>query len=139
MHIDELAGDSTVLAVSYSAGVVSVRFVDGESGEEFTIEVPADRFRSDASSEHGSVHIELVPLQEVLPVHPESGLYMMPADFGSQMTASRRGWNLAVGLPQSDYPLMLRICGYKILLATPIRSKESIEVRREGESQRQGP
>jgi len=129
-RIDELSGDSTVLGVSYTRGLAAVQFVDGESDEEFVIEVPADRFRSDADSERGSVHIELVALQEVLPVHPESGLYMMPSDFGSQMTASRRGWTLAIGLRQPEYPLMLRICGYQILLATPIRSKESVVVRR---------
>lgn len=128
-RIDQLNGDSSVLAVTYKDGAAAVRFVDGETDDEFLIEVPCDRFRSDSGSERGSVHVELIALQDVLPVHPESGLFMMPADFGSQMTASRRGWNLAVGLRKTEYPLMLRICGYQILLATPIRSRESVVVR----------
>jgi len=125
----KLSGDSTVLAVSYANGVAAVHFVDGESDEELMIEVRTDRFRSDASSEHGSVRVELVALREKLPVHPASGRYMMPSDFESQMVATRPGWNLAVGLRQSEYPFMLRICGYKILLATPVQSPESIAIR----------
>lgn len=128
-RIDELAGDSTVLSVSYTRGVALVQFVDGDSDEELVIEVPANRFRSDAGAERRSVHVEFVLLQEVLPVDAQSGLYMLPSDFGRQMAASRRGLNLAVGLRQSEYPLLLRISGYRLLLAAPIQSKESIVVR----------
>ena len=82
-----------------------------------------------SSASSGSPYSSATTRSDVLPVHPESGLYMLPGEFGAQMAAARRGWSLAVGLRQSEYPLMLRICGYQILLATPIRSKESIVVR----------
>lgn len=133
MRISELAGDASVTDVVFAAGQVKCKFEDGDTGKEYSVSVPTQVLYSQGSSEEGSseagtVHIRLIELKTVLPVEPNSQLYVAPLDFGAQMQAAREGFTLAIGLKATEWPLLLQIRGYRVLIACPIQSEQSVSV-----------
>lgn len=47
-----------------------------------------------------------------------------------QMQMQREGAQLGIGLKALEFPLLLQVRGYKILVACPIRAIESVHVVR---------
>ena len=95
----------------------------------FLLRVRADRLLSNAASEDGSVHVRLIDLASELAVEADSGRYVAPDDFAGQMQAAREGMHLAIGRRAAEFPLLLQIRGYRLLLACPIRSVDAVEVQ----------
>lgn len=126
MKISELSGDSSVTDVAFSSGEIKCKFEDAGTGSRYSISVPTQAVYSQGSAESDSVHIRIIELREVLPIEPNSQIYLAPHDFGLQMRAAREGFLLAVGLKSTDWPLFLQIRGYRILVASPLQSEESI-------------
>lgn len=128
MRVDELTGDSTVSDMQFSDGIASLLYEDSDSGLRFRVCVPTNSLFSEASTETGSVHVRLVSLADLLPIDPISGRYSIPNNFGVLMTAIREAGHLALGRRATDYPTLLQVRGYRILLACPIRSAEDVTV-----------
>ena len=128
MRVDQLSGDSTATDLRYDGGVATLLFEDGDTGQSFRLRVPTDCLYSEASGESDAVHVRLVPLADTLSVDPASGRFAAPPGFGPQMAAAREGLHLALGRRAAEFPLLLQVRGYKMILACPIRSVEQVEV-----------
>ena len=129
MKINNLNGDSTVTGVVFQDGRVRCKFIDGETGAEYEISIPTDRFYSAASSEEGTVHIRIVDLAEKLPIDAKSQRYMAPEGFAAQMRVTFEGLIMAVGLHSKEWPLFLQIRGNQMLVACPIMGERDVDVR----------
>ena len=128
MRVDQLSGDSSATDLRYDGGVATLRFEDGDTGRAFRLRVPTDCLYSEAAGESGTVHVRLVRVADALPVDPASGRLAAPPGFGPQMAAVREGLHLALGRRAAEFPLLLQVRGYKVVLACPIRSVEQVEV-----------
>jgi hypothetical protein len=128
MKITGLSGDSSVSEVGYVNGAANCLFEDYDTGERYRIRVPTRWFYSETSAERGTVHLRLIRLCDRLPCEPRSGRYPLPQDFPAQMDAAREEIVLAVGLRADEWPLFLQVRGYKILLACPVASEDSVSV-----------
>lgn len=128
MTISDLNGDSTVSDVCFKNGCIECQYRDGDTGENYDISIPTQRFFSYAASEFESVHIRIIDLKDKLPIDPKSLIFCAPQDFVKQMQATREGFLLAVGLSSCEWPLFLQIRGYELLIACPIQSEESVRV-----------
>jgi len=128
MQVDQLAGDSTARVVGYENGAVLVEYEDSDYDALFYIRIPTTTFLSRASSESSSVHVRIEPIEQALEIDAISGRYKLAADFSLQMKGALDGFHLALGLKADDYPLLLQIRGYELLVAAPIQSTESILV-----------
>lgn len=128
MRIDKLTGDATVKDVRFENGTVSFRYEDNDLDEDYEITFSTDRLYSESSGEVDSVHIRIKTTQNFLEVEPKSGCYVAPSDFGKQMQMVREGYQLALGLKASEYPLLFQVRGYRILIACPITSIEAVKV-----------
>jgi hypothetical protein len=127
-RIDELGGDSSVKNLTYRTGSVYLHFTDGDSGESYHIEVSTPLIFSETDHEEGSVHVRLISIADLLSVDPSSGRYVLGGAAAAQMKVAREGYQWAVGLKASEYPLLLQIRGYRIVLSCPIRSIEDVRV-----------
>ena len=129
MTVFDLRGESTVSSVLFKNGKLCFQFIDGESDEEYAIEVLTSFvYCRPAPARAGTVYIEIKTLSDYLPIDNESQRYMLPAEFKEQMTAVRKAFHLVVGQKATEYPLMLQIVDGGIYLACPISSIDSVEV-----------
>jgi hypothetical protein len=131
MNINQLSGDSSVHDVQYQNGIIQFVYSDYDSDEDYQIKIPSSRFISDVQSELGTVQIRLNELTSVLEIDEKSKMYILPNNFGKQMKASKDGYHLAVGLNSQEYKFLLRVSGYNLLLATPIKSDLDIEIKKQ--------
>ena len=125
--IEELGGDATVTNVRFEGGIVRFRyrtFMDAE----FDISVPTNLLYSNCQAEEGSFHIRVNRIAEHLPGEPQSGRYVAPIDFGQQMQMAYEGYQLALGLKASEYPFLLQVRGFNMLIVCPLRSVEQARV-----------
>lgn len=128
MRVDQLSGDSTASELRYMGGVAELRWADGDTGQTFRLRVITDCLYSEVAAEAGSVHAQLVPLADALPVDPASGRYVAPAGFGPLMAAVRDGLHLALGRRAVEIPYLFVVRGYRVVLACPVPSTAAIEV-----------
>jgi len=123
----KLNGDSAVRNVNYASGCAECIWEDSE-GTTYGLRARTDTFFSEAPEEHGSVRLEIEALSDSLPIHEASGCYCAPPDFGRQMSIARQGYHLVLGRRHRDWPYLLRIRGYRLLLVCPLRAKEDVMV-----------
>ncbi len=128
LPLASLNGDSSVHGVRFAAGVAECLWEDSD-GTPYRLQVRTDTLYSEADAEHSSVHLEIEELATALPVDVASGRYQAPLDFGGQMRLVREGRHLALGRRQQEWPFLLRIRGYRLLLACPVRTLEDITLR----------
>ena len=128
MTLSQISGDSSVEQLSYVDGVAELHLRDGDTDESVFLRVPTRLFYSEAASEHGSVHVCIFPLAEHLPVQQPSGRYVAPDTFEQQMLAIRGGLHLAYGLRAAEFPLFLRVAGYRVIFACPLAAEHQVTV-----------
>ena len=72
--------------------------------------------------------IELLALKNKLEIDNNSNIYILPNEFNKQMEATRSGYHLAAGLSSKEYHLLLKISGYRQILACPLKSEDDISI-----------
>lgn len=128
MKINELSGDSNVTNLFFQNGIISFVYEDYDSDRVFLIKLRCNSFMSEAVELKGTARIQALELANYLDVDEKSQRYISKADFGAQMEAARKGAHLALGKHRTEFRLLFRVTGDKLLLSVPILSLDQLEI-----------
>ncbi len=131
-EIVNISGDSTLMDITYNAGVWSIKLYIDELDKVACINITTNSAKVSSlvlSKEEvfKTCRIEIIKINDVL--NATNGILVPASNFGTFMKETREGFSLAYGLKKKCELLLFKLAGYENLMICLVNSIDDINVK----------